>query len=186
MHICKLLLLLVAFALTACVQVPVNNDSRVFNLAATSVWDTPTKFESGSKFSLSLQHFDDALSENEAINNAYQHYSDSIESNLNNRGYQKTLDTNSAAFHVEFSLVSSENLDDNAINEKFGITPGLQNRKGLNKRSVIMSITDGSTGQHVWHGAIQSFAQKEATALEIVQRRSYVVNMVLAQFHKSQ
>jgi hypothetical protein len=186
MHIYKLLLLLVVSVLTACVQVPANNDSRVSNLAVTSVWDTPTKFSTGSKFSISLQRLNSVAIKNEAINNAYQLYSDGIESNLHSRGYQKALNASSAAFHVKFILALSEDLDDQAISEQFGITPGLQDSKDLNKGSFLISIIDVNTGQRVWHGAIQGFVQEETTELEKAQRRSYVINMVLAQFHKPQ
>jgi hypothetical protein len=166
--------------------VPVNSNSRVSNLAVTSVWDIPTKYSTGSKFNISLQRLNNLANKNEAINNAYQNYSDGIESNLNNQGYQKALNTGSTAFHVKFILALSEDLDDQAISEQFGITPGLQDSKDLNKGSFLISIIDTNTGQRVWHGAIQGFVQEDATELERAQRRSYVINMVLAQFHKPQ
>ena len=185
MHSVKILFLLAIFILSGCVQVPVNNESRVSNLAVTSVWDEPTKFSAGSKYSISPQHLEKVSNKTGEIKFAYQRYAEGIKSNLNSNGYQEVQDVNSAAFHVRFVLALSEDLDDKTISEQFGITPGLQDSQGLNKGSILISITDANTGQRVWHGAIQGFVQEDATDDEREQRRNYVINMVLAQFHKS-
>jgi hypothetical protein len=179
----NLLLLLIAFILVGCVQVPMNSERRASNLAVTSVRDAPIKFTPGSRYSISPQHFDKVSSKAGEIRNIYQDYAKEIRNNLNNYGYQEVQDANSAEFHVKFALALSEDLDDKTINKKFGITPGLQESKGLNKGSMLISITDAKTQRRIWHGAIQGFVQEEATEQEREQRREYVINMVLTQFY---
>lgn len=185
MHSVKLLLLFIAFILSACVQVPVKNESRVSNLAVTSVWDIPTKFASRTKYSISPHHLEKVSNKHGEIKSAYHRYADGIKKNLNSHSYQEVQDANAAVFHVSFILALSKDLDDQTISEKFGITPGLQESQGLDKGSVLVTITDANTGQRIWHGAIQGFVQQDATQEELERHRNYVINMLLAQFHKS-
>lgn len=181
----KFLFVLVIFILAGCVQMPLNSDSRISNLAVTSVWDEPTKFSAGSTYSLSPQHLDNASSKTGDIKKAYLRYAEGIKQNFSYYGYQEVPNADAAEFHVRFILALSDDLDDKTISEKFGITPGLQESQGLNKGSILIAVIDANTGQRVWHGAIQGFVQEEATELERDKRRTYVINMVLAQFHKS-
>ena len=185
MRTITLFVLVITFMSTGCVQVPINNESRISNLAVTSVWDAPGKFSVGSKYSIAPQHLKKVSIKTGEIKNAYQRYADGIKNNLSEHGYQEVVNPNDAAFHVRFILALSEDLDDKTISEQFGITPGLQESQGLNKGSILVAITDASTGQRIWHGAIQGFVQENATAQELEQRRIYVINMVLAQFHKA-
>lgn len=180
----KFLIVLMVFMLSACVQVPVNSDTRMSNLAVTSVWDMPTKLTSGTSYSISPQHLKSVARETGEIKNAYQRYADGIKANLNAHGFQEQTDAKLAQLHVRFMLALSEDLDDQTISEQFGITPGLQDSQEFSKGSLLISITQADTGQRVWHGAIQGFVQEDATEEERDQRRRYVLNMVLAQFHK--
>lgn len=185
MRLLPLFLLLVAAFLTACVQVPVNTDTKVSNLAVTSVWDIPTKFPVGAKYSISPQHLKKVSNKKGEIKNAYQRYADAIKANFDEHGFQEASNTDTAEFYVRFVLALSEDLDDKTISEKFGITPGLQESQELYKGSILVAINDAKTGQRIWHGAIQGFVQEEATEQEREKRRRYVLNMVLAQFYKS-
>ncbi len=180
----NLLLLFTISMLMGCVQVPMNNAHRVSNLAVSSVWDTAIKFGSGSRYSISPLHLDKVASKTGEIKSAYQDYANGIKNNLNSYGYQEVPSDDTAAFHVSFILALAEDLDDQTISEQFGITPGLQESEGLNKGSILISITDANTAQRIWHGAIQGFVQEEATDQERAKRRAYVINMALAQFHK--
>lgn len=180
----KLLLLFIVCIFMGCVQMQVNNDHRVSNLAVSSVWDAPAKFKLGSQFSISPLHLAKVSSKAGEIKSAYQSYAKDITDNLTRHGYREVQDTHLAAFHVSFTLALSEDLNDQTISEQFGVTPGLQEKKGLNKGSILISIVDVNTGQRVWRGAIQGFVHEEAAEYEQKQRRAYVINMALAQFYK--
>lgn len=184
MRLLKLFLLFVAASLTACVQVPVNSDTKVSNLAVTSVWDIPTQFSQGTKYSISPQHLRKVKNRTGEIKNAYQQYANAIKANLNEHGFQEIQGSDIAELHIQFVLALSEDLDDSRIAEEFGITPGLQESQGLDKGSILIEITDAKTEQRIWHGVIQGFIQEDATEQERQQRRRYLLNMVLAQFYK--
>ena len=131
MRLLPLFLLLVAASLTACVQVPVIKDTKVSNLAVTSVWDIPTKFPVGAKYSISPQHLKKVLNKKGEIKNAYQRYADAIKANFDEHGFQEATNADTAEFYVRFVLALSEDLDDKTISEKLVLHQGYRKAKSL-------------------------------------------------------
>ena len=86
-------------------------------------------------------------------------------------------------FYVGFGIALSEDLSDETINEKFGVSPGLPSDGENKKGSFLIYVDDAQTGQRVWRGTAQGFVQNDLTAEQRQERVSLVVNMLLSHYH---
>lgn len=170
--------------LTACVQVVQTPIERGSALAVSSVWDIPTKYPPGSRFSLSPKYVDDASLKPEQIKAIYHIYAQAIMEKFSDQDYHFTENNHRADFYIGFAIALSDDLSDKTISEKFGVTPGLQAKDELKKGSFLMYVEDVNSRQRVWRGAVQGFVQKDYNSIERKQRVDTIVMMVLSQFFK--
>jgi hypothetical protein len=173
------------FILQGCVQTPVNKPIQNSQLAVSSVWDIPTTFSKGSNFKLMPIHAKHSSLTATQTEHAYRLYEVAISKNLHNYGYQQVANDRAPDFIVGFGIALAEDVDDNLLNDKFGITPGLQESKDLDKGSFLIYVENASNGQRVWRGAIQGFIQEGIDSKKRAERIDYSMQMVLAQFHKA-
>ncbi|WP_286264964.1 DUF4136 domain-containing protein [Thalassotalea atypica] len=176
-------LALIPFILiTGCVQVDSAQHSRASQLAISSVRDLPIKYPSGAKFSLSPR-YSEQLSITEAqMQQAYDVYATQIIQSLESKGYQYTTESN-PHFYVGYGIALGKDLSDQAINQKFGVLPGLPSVDDLEKGSFLIYIEDSAMEKQVWRGAIQGFVHEDYSEQEREQRAAYIVNAVLRQFY---
>lgn len=106
-------------------------------------------------------------------------------SDLINNGYVHRQKSQQVAFYVGFGIALSDDLSDAKLNDKFGVMPGLTEQSGLMKGSLLIYIEDAVTGQRVWRGIAQGFANIELTPSQRHQRASTVVASVMKQFYQT-
>lgn len=181
----SLLVFLSMWALVACVQVPVEKNSRANQLAISSVRDLPVSYPEGSIFSLSPKYVKETSLKTEQTQAIYQFYSRAIVRDLQNNGFVNTLSAVQPAFYVGFGLALTDDFSDDIIIEKFGISPGLSEQNNLMKGSFLIYIEDASTGEQVWRGIAQAFAHKDLSAEQRKQRTERVVSEVMKQFYQT-
>ena len=170
-------------ALTACVQVPQEAPKRDNQLAISSVRDMPTRYAQGSTFELSPKYVKETSLKPEQTQNVYKRYANQIISNLQSNGFAYSNGNQPAVFHVGFGVALADDLTDDTISEKFGITPGLQPSNELAKGSFLIYIDDATSGKRVWRGAVQGFVQEKLTPEQREQRTAHIVKLVLSQFY---
>jgi hypothetical protein len=183
----RLTLLLTSFLLallSACVQTIEPADTRHAQLAISSVRDMQIRYPQGSGFALSPKHLQEVSLKPKQVQKIYQLYSDAIVRYMQNQGYYYMPHNSQAKFHVEFAIALSDDLNDQVISDKFGVTPGLQEKDNLEKGSFLIAIKDAEIEQRVWRGAVQGFIQEDYTSAEREGRAGSIVEMVLAQFFK--
>jgi len=175
----------VVLTLFACVQVitgPVANKNQ---LAITSVRDMPIHYAVNSLFSLSPKYVKDTSLKAEQTQMIYRIYTDAIISDLKENGFTNTSTPKQAAFHVGFGIALANDLSDEKIIKKFGITPGLSEQKNSKKGSFLIYIEDVKTGARVWRGIAQGFAHKELSQEQRKKRATVVVSSVMQQFYQT-
>jgi len=183
--ITKLLIVaLSALTISACVQVPVETNSKANQLAISSVRDLPLTYPQGSLFSLSPKYVKETSLKAKQTQKIYHLYTNAIVSNLQYNGFETVLTGQQADFYVGFGIALSSDFSDGKINEKFGITPGLPEQPDLEKGSFLIYIEDAATGQRVWRGIAQGFAHEKLTAEQRQQRISVIVASVMKQFNQ--
>lgn len=178
-----LLLLIVFIALGGCVQVTQEYPTKQTQLALSSVRDMPTKFTAGSKFALSPKYIKEISVKANTMRSVYRKYSHEIISNLEAHQYQLAKEGEVVDFYVGFGLALSDDLSDEQINQKFGVSPGLVAGDKDVKGSFLIYVDDASTGLRVWRGAAQGFVQKNYSQAERDDRVVKVVEMLLAQYY---
>lgn len=178
-----LLLFIISVVLAGCVQVTQEYPTKQTQLALSSVRDMPTKFSAGSKFALSPKYIKEASVKADTMRNVYQDYSQEIINNLQTHQYLLAKEGEKIDFYVGFGLALSEDLSDDKINEKFGISPGLVADDKNVKGSFLIYVDDAKTGQRVWRGAAQGFVQENYSQEERKQRIIKVVDMLLTQYY---
>lgn len=178
------LLLGTALCLLGCVQVVEDPSMARSQLAVSSVWDMPGKYEEGSRFALSPKYLKAVSIKAEQVKNVYAIYADKITQSLQSKGYVLSKPNEIPDFYVGFGIALAEDLSDTTIGEKFGVTPGLQSKGDLDKGSFLIYVEDAIMHQRVWRGAVQGFVQLELNKEERKERSMYIVNLVLAQFYK--
>lgn len=181
-HICLAITLLTSFLIVSCVQVPQEQAGKKNNLAISSVRDIPLTYPQGSQFSLSPQYVKETSLKKQQTQDIYEVYASAIINNLKENGFTDSESPN-VDFHVGFGIALANDLSDQTINEKFGVTPGLPNSEGLEKASFLIYIEDAKTGKKVWRGAAQGFVHEEFTTDERQQRAKDIVKNVMKQFH---
>jgi len=181
-----LLPLVFVVLLASCVQVTQEYPMRKTQLAVSSARDLPTTFVSGSKFALSPKYLDEASLKPEQIKNIYQLYSQEIIADFESRNFQLAEQGQRVDFYVGFGLALSTDLTDKAINEKFGVTPGLSSDSKNPKGSFLIYVDDGETGQRIWRGTAQGFVQQDLDAEQRHERVAIVVDMLMSQYHSAE
>lgn len=169
-------------SLSGCVQVIELQDTRNSQLAVSSVRDMEIRYPKGSTFALSPKYLTDVSLKPEQVQKFYRLYAESIVKSMQNQGYIFAPANSETVFYVEFALALAEDLDDNLISQKFGVTPGLQGKDNLEKGSFLIAIEDAQSQQRVWRGTVQGFIQDDYSSSERLERIDTVVEMVLSQF----
>ncbi|MCJ8319246.1 MAG: DUF4136 domain-containing protein [Colwellia sp.] len=177
--------LILASVLAGCVQVIEEYPMRKTQLAVSSTRDLPITFPSGSKFALSPKYLKEASIKPEQLQNIYKLYSNEIIADFTSEGFLLARTDQRVDFYVGFGVALSEDLSDETINEKFGVSPGLPENSENEKGSFLIYVDDATTGQRIWRGTAQGFVQNDFTAEQRKERVARVVDMLLAQYHNS-
>ena len=177
--------LIFASLLAGCVQVTEEYPMRATQLAVSSTRDLPTTFPAGSKFALSPKYLEEASIKPEQLQNIYNLYSNEIIADFTSKDFLLAASDQKADFFVGFGVALSEDLSDETINEKFGVSPGLPENSEDKKGSFLIYVDDALTGQRIWRGTAQGFVQNDFTAEQRQERVERVVDMLLAQYHHS-
>lgn len=172
--------LLSSLFVSACVTVPQVNKNQ---LAISSVRDIPISYSQGSTFSLAPKYVKETSLKAEQTQAIYKLYADAINADLMKHGFYNTRNANNSSFYVGFGIALASDLSDQAISDKFGITPGLPDKGDLKKGSFLIYIEDARTGKRVWRGAAQGFAHEDSNEAERAQRAAAIVSRVMKQFY---
>lgn len=168
-----------------CVQVTPAYKQNNNQLAISSVRDLPVSYPQGSLFSLSPKYVKKTSLKAEQTQAIYQLYSKAIVSNLTQNGFIKADAVKQSVFYVGFGIALSDDFSDEKINDKFGVTPGLPEKSDLRKGSFLIYIEDAITGERVWRGIAQGFANTGLTPAQRKQRANAVVANVMKQFYQT-
>lgn len=180
-----LALVIITLTLSACVQVTSETKPRNSQLAISSVRDLPVAYPQGSLFSLSPKYIKDTSLQAKQTQSIYHTYTNVIINDLQKNGFVTALTGQHPAFHVGFGIALSDDFSDEKINDKFGVTPGLPQKSDLTRGSFLIYIEDAATGQRVWRGIAQGFANTELTPKQRQQRAAIVVANVMKQFYQT-
>ncbi|OUR62971.1 hypothetical protein A9Q74_01785 [Colwellia sp. 39_35_sub15_T18] len=178
-------LVFTTLTLAACVQVSVENPSRAKQLAISSVRDLPLSYPKGSLFSLSPKYVKETSLKAKQTQTIYQLYTNAIEADLQQNGFVNTKVLTQANFYVGFGIALTEDFSDDKINKKFGISPGLPEQDNLKKGSFLIYIENAQTGERVWRGIAQGFANEKLSTEQRVQRTETIVATVMKQFYQT-
>ncbi|WP_114325575.1 DUF4136 domain-containing protein [Candidatus Colwellia aromaticivorans] len=184
-NISLFIMLLSSWVITGCVQVPPEQKQNNNQLAISSVRDSPVSYPQGSLFALSPKYVKETSLKAEQTQVIYHLYNNAIVSDLIKNGYVTGKAIQQAAFYVGFGVALSNDLSDKKISDKFGITPGLSEKSGLKKGSLLIYIEDAVTGQRVWRGIAQGFANTDLTPAQRHQRAAKIVANVMKQFYQT-
>lgn len=180
-----LVLVFITLTLSACVQVTPEPKQNNNQLAISSVRDLPFSYPPSSSFLLSPKYVEETSLKAKQTQAVYQLYTNAIVNDLQTNGFTMTQSGQQAAFHVGFGIALSDDLSDDKINKKFGVSPGLPEKSDLNKGSFLIYIEDAITGQRVWRGIAQGFAQDGITVEQRQQRAAVIVASVMKQFYQT-
>jgi len=169
--------------ITACVQVTQEYSLKKSQLAISSVRDLPITYAPESKFALSPKYLKIHSQKTAKIQSVYKKYADEIISNLSKHQFKLAKADEKVDFYVGFGLALSDDLSDEDINEKFGVSPGLNADENNIKGSFLIYIDDATTNQRVWRGAAQGFVTDESSKDERKERAEKVVGMLLSQYY---
>mgnify|MGYP000647945845 CR=1 FL=1 len=180
-----LTLVIILLTLSACVQVTPESKQKNSQLAISSVRDLPFSYPPKSLFSLSPKYVKETSLKAQQIQAVYQLYTNAIVNDLQKNNFIIVKKGQQAAFHVGFAIALSDDLSDEKINKKFGVSPGLPENSDLIKGSFLIYIEDAVTGQRVWRGIAQGFAHEEKTIEQRQQRTAVIVASVMKQFYQT-
>lgn len=173
--------LLTSLFVISCVQVPQEQPQTKTKLAISSVRDLPVSYAQGSLFSLAPKYVKETSLKPKQTQAVYQLYANAIVNNLKDNGFKNN--SGNVDFHVGFGIALADDLSDQTISEKFGVTPGLPSSEGLEKGSFLIYIEDAATGKKVWRGAAQGFVHDELNKEQRQQRAADIVANVMKQFY---
>lgn len=182
-NISLFIILLSSLVTVGCVQVIPEHSANQF--AISSVRDLPVSYPKGSIFVLSPKYVKETSLKPEQTQAVYNLYNDAIVNNLIENGYVKGQARQQATFYVGFGIALSNDLSDEKISDKFGVTPGLPGKAALKKGSFLLYIEDAAIGQRVWRGIVQGFADTNLTPMQRHQRAATVVENVMKQFYQT-
>jgi len=180
-----LALVIISLTLSACVQVTPERNKNNNQLAISSVRDLPNIYSQRSLFSLSPKYVKETSLKAKQTQAIYQLYTNTIVNDLQQNGFEIATGSQQSAFHVGFGIALSNDLSDEKINKKFGVSPGLPERDDLTKGSFLIYIDDAITGQRVWRGIAQGFAHEGITPEQRKQRTAVIVASVMKQFYQT-
>jgi len=180
-----LTLVLITLTLSACVQVTPESKQNNNQLAISSVRDLPFNYPQKSLFSLSPKYVKETSLKAKQTQAVYHLYTNAIVNDLQQNGFVIAQKGQQTAFHVGFGVALSNDLSDEKINEKFGVSPGLPEKNDLNKGSFLIYIEDAITGKRVWRGIAQGFALEGITIEQRQQRTAVIVASVMKQFYQT-
>ena len=169
--------------LLSCVSEPPVPSLPNNQLAISSIKDKTITYQKNGLFALDPKHIKKTSLKPIETQAIYKRYADAIISDLTRNGFKYSKDYNNSNFHVGFGLALTTDLPDQTINEKFGLSPGLNNDQGLTKGSFLIYVEDALTGESVWRGVVQGFVHEDSKASEKSQRAAVIVNKVLQQFY---
>jgi len=175
--------LVTSFLVVSCVQVPQEQNNTRSKLAISSVRDIPISYSPNSQFSLAPKYVKETSLKPEQTQKIYKSYANAIVKNLENNGFKSNNDSSIPDFYVGFGVALANDLSDQTISEKLGVTPGLPNSEGLEKGSLLIYIEDAKTGKKVWRGAAQGFVQEELNTEQRQQRIDDIVTNMMKQFY---
>lgn len=184
-NISLVMMLLSSWVLVGCVQVTPEQQRNSNQLAISSVRDLPVSYPRGSVFSLSPKYVKETSLKAEQTQTIYHLYSKVIANDLTKNGYIQGKVIQDAVFYVGFGVALSNDFSDEKINKRFGVTPGLPEKVDLKKGSFLIYIEDAVTGQRVWRGIAQGFANIGLTPEQRHQRASAIVASVMKQFYQT-
>ncbi len=177
-----LLMTIIILFMVACVQVP-QESLNSKQVAISSVRDLPTSFPQGSHFFLAPKYLKQSSLNALQTQSAYQPYANAIIVDLQDHGFIQASNVAQSDFLVGFGVALAEDLTDDMITEKFGVTPGLRNKENLKKGSFLIYIADAKTRQKIWRGTVQGFVQDEFNDKQRGDRAKNVIKLVLKQFY---
>jgi hypothetical protein len=169
--------------IVACVNEPPTQSLPNNQLAISSIKDKTISYQKNSLFALDPKYIKKNSLKPSEVQAIYKRYADAIISDLTLHGYNYSENYDETAFHVGFGLVLTTDLSDQTINEKFGLSPGLNNDQGLTKGSFLIYVEDARTGESVWRGVVQGFVHEDSKSSEKSQRAAMIVNKVMQQFY---
>jgi len=106
-----------------------------------------------------------------------------IQEQLVQKGFKHSASAKDADFLVMFTVAVEDALSDEAINENFGIQPGLQSDTSQNnkytKGTLVIDIQNKFTRQSLLRGAIQGFTKFDLSNEERKMRLKAAVRNVL-------
>ncbi|GAW86549.1 conserved hypothetical protein [Bathymodiolus platifrons methanotrophic gill symbiont] len=93
----------------------------------------------------------------------------SIEQELNNKGYRHTAEAEHADLNISFIAALASTLGDKEIASRYGLVPGLMvhsvDKNRYEKGTLIFDVLNPETGQLVWRTAGQALAVLEEIPL---------------------
>jgi hypothetical protein len=184
-NISLFMMLLSSWVIVGCVQVPPEYKQSNNQLAISSVRDLPVSYPQGSLFALSPKYVKETSLKAEQTQAIYHLYSKAIVNDLTKNSFINGQEGQQAAFYVGFGVALSDDFSDKKISDKFGVTPGLPEKLDLKKGSVLIYIEDVVTGQRVWRGIAQGFANTELTPEQRQQRAAMIVANIMKQFYQT-
>jgi hypothetical protein len=170
--------------LFSCVQVEPVQKSAKENIAISTARDSDKKFPPGSTFSLEPKYAKETSLKPEQIKESYQIYNNSLIKNLEKNGYRYSPEGKNVAFHVGFGLALSNDVSDEKLSNKFGLTPGLAEKSDLTKGSFIVYIQDGYSTKSVWRGAVQGFTHENLSPEQRKVRVNIIVDQVMSLYYQ--
>lgn len=176
---------ILSLTIAACVQVPVENNTRASQLAVSSVRDLPISYPQGSLFSLSPKYVEETSLKPSQTQNIYKLYTNAIISDLQNNGFTNSTSSENSMFHVGFGVALADDFSEDNIDQKFGLSPGLPEQANMKKGSFLIYIEDAKTGERVWRGIAQGFAHEELSDSERKTRTQNIVSSVMKQFYQT-
>jgi hypothetical protein len=179
-----LLPLILITLLSACVETSKEYPSKDSQIALSSVRDLPITFPKGSTFALSPKYLEEMSISEEENKKVYHIYANTIIDDFLAQGYKLAGVEHKADFYVGFGLALVSDFTDAQMNEKLGLSPGLANNKGNTKGSFVIYVDEAIEERRVWRGSAQGYVQKDADDEARKSRATYVVTLLLAQYHK--
>jgi len=99
-----------------------------------------------------------------------------IEQEMQNKGYRKIAQTEQADIDISFVAALTSALDDNEIQQKYGLVPGLMTQRvdhhRYEKGSLIFDVVNPKTQQLAWRTAGQALASLED--IPLVERQARI------------
>jgi len=109
-----------------------------------------------------------------------------IEQEMQNKGYRKVAQTQQADIDISFVAALTSALDDNEIQQQYGLVPGLVTERidhhRFEKGTLIFDVVNPQTQQLAWRTAGQALASLEGIPLAEREARIEVFTKKLLEF----